>query len=180
MLERAKPSKQDIVLRKRVEQKIRDCVQKLMLRRIMNLDVLFVMPEIRYTVKGVVAGFAFCHSNMINFNWQLLKNNADEFIEQTVPHELAHILVFELFAGKRKPHGMEWRGIMRGMGAIPKRTHNYEVAKCYTILRNFVYACKCQEYNFTIIRHRRAEKGTKYSCRKCHTVLEFVKKKTLK
>ena len=50
----------------------------------------FAMPEVNYELRGIKAGVAYLQKNEIKFNRTLLLENADEFIRQVVPHELAH------------------------------------------------------------------------------------------
>ena len=53
---------------------------------------VFIPPQIHYELKGVKAGVAYLQRNTINFNRTLLLENSEEFIQQVVLHELAHIV----------------------------------------------------------------------------------------
>lgn len=64
----------------------------------------FTMPEVNYDLRGIKAGVAYLQKNEIKFNRTLLQENTDEFIRQVVPHELAHLIVYQMF-GRVKPHG---------------------------------------------------------------------------
>ena len=66
----------------------------------------FSVPTISYELRGVKAGVAYLQKNEIKFNRTLLLENSDEFIRQVVPHELAHLIVYQVF-GRVKPHGRE-------------------------------------------------------------------------
>ena len=66
----------------------------------------FPMPVVDYDVRGTKAGVACLQQNTIKFNRTLLMENPEEFIRQVVPHELAHLIVYQLF-GRVKPHGKE-------------------------------------------------------------------------
>ena len=71
----------------------------------------FTMPDVNYELRGIKAGVAYLQKNEIKFNRTLLLENADEFIRQVVPHELAHLIVYQMF-GHVKPHGREWQLVM--------------------------------------------------------------------
>ncbi|MFO6295826.1 SprT-like domain-containing protein, partial [Pseudomonas aeruginosa] len=63
----------------------------------------------------------------------LLLENQREFIDEVVPHELAHLLVWQHF-GRVAPHGKEWKWMMEGgLGVPAPRTHRFDLAS----VRNF-------------------------------------------
>ncbi|SEV79914.1 SprT [[Haemophilus] ducreyi] len=68
----------------------------------------FKPPTVNYTVRGLKAGVAYLQQNQIRFNPILSQENDQAFIQQVIPHELAHILVFQQF-GRVLPHGKEWQ-----------------------------------------------------------------------
>jgi Uncharacterized protein conserved in bacteria len=134
------------------------------------LQTQYIEPKIIYRAKGSVAGSAFLTRWEIQINSTMLYENGKIFIEEVVPHELAHLIVFKKF-GKVKPHGKEWQYIMsQVLGKIPKTTHNFEV-KSHD---SFVYYCQCQEHHLTKTRHNKIEHNkTEYLCRKCGTILKL-------
>ena len=58
--------------------------------------------------------------------WLLLRHG-EEFIDQTVPHEIAHWLIFCLYGREARPHGAQWRQLMELFGAEPRRCHDYDL-----------------------------------------------------
>ncbi len=62
-------------------------------------------PKLSYTQRGTSAGTAWLESYEIRLNPVLLMENSEAFIEEVVPHELAHLLVWKHF-GRVAPHGM--------------------------------------------------------------------------
>ncbi len=50
----------------------------------------------------------------IRLNPVLLLENSEAFIEEVVPHELAHLLVWKHF-GRVAPHGKEWKWMMESV-----------------------------------------------------------------
>lgn len=111
--------------------------------------VTLTMPEVRYDLRGTTAGQAFYKTWIIRLNTVLLLENVDDFIERTVPHELAHLACDKIYpeahvrariAGritKREPHGPKWQEIMRALGvAEVTRCHSYDVTNSKVIKSN--------------------------------------------
>lgn len=135
--------------------------------------------RVTYKLTGTKGGTASRKEPVINFNWVLLKENTDRFIETTVPHEVAHIVVCRLYKKGCRPHGREWKMVMRLFGITdPKRCHSYDTANCLRRKRTaYIYSCKCgKEFSLGVIRHRKLEKGVKYTCKVCRTALVFTGK----
>jgi len=107
-------------------------------------------PKLSYTQRGTSAGTAWLESYEIRLNPVLLLENSEAFIEEVVPHELAHLLVWKHF-GRVAPHGKEWKWMMQ------------------SVRRNtFPYRCKCQEHQLTVRRHNRVVRGEAvYRCVHC-------------
>lgn len=111
----------------------------------------FNFPTLSYDVKGKTAGYATYQKNHIRLNAQLLMENKEKFIARTVPHELAHLITWEVYKDditfrsyKRiAHHGSHWRKICRivGMDDVT-RTHSYDVSKS-TARKNKQYVWQC-------------------------------------
>lgn len=131
----------------------------------------FPMPEIRYDIRGVKAGVAYLQKNTIGFNRTLLLENPEEFIHQVVPHELAHLIVYQLF-GRVKPHGKEWQAVMEQVFQVTADTcHQFDVQSVQG--QTFTYRCECQEHQLSIRRHNRImRESAVYFCRKCKAPLK--------
>ena len=102
----------------------------------------------------------------IRLNPVLLLENQQAFIEEVVPHELAHLLVWKHF-GRVAPHGKEWKWMMEAVLGVPaRRTHQFELE---SVRRNtFSYRCRCQQHQLTVRRHNRVVRGeATYRCVKC-------------
>lgn len=130
----------------------------------------YTEPKITYRPKGSVAGSAFLTRWEIQLNTTMLHENDKTFIEEVIPHELAHLIVFKKF-GKVKPHGKEWQYIMTAiLGRTPKTTHNFSVHNN----NNYLYYCLCQEHYLSKVRHNKIQHNkTEYLCRKCGTILKL-------
>lgn len=137
----------------------------------------FRRPFIRYDLKGSTAGQALYSQWQLRFNVPLYKENTSQFIARTVPHEVAHLLVKELYTLHRvKPHGYEWRSVCRKIGMEEvTRCHNYDVkGHVNRHKRPYKYVCGCREFSLTITKHRRIRQGANYFCKSCKGTLQFV------
>ena len=86
-------------------------------------------PVLVYQQRGTSAGTAWLEKNEIRLNPVLLLENQQAFIDEVVPHELAHLLVWKHF-GRVAPHGKEWKWMMESVLGVPAlRTHRFELVK---------------------------------------------------
>jgi len=151
-------------------------VHKTMLKAEQVFGRSFTTPPVTFNLKGRTAGIyrwnpvnGFCSIRLNNI---LLKENEDVFIEQTVPHELAHHITRVLY-GRVSPHGREWKSVMIRLGVSPTRCHDYDVTNSQVRRgTRYVYSCdKCgKEHNITAYKHSRA---SRYRC-KCHGDITFT------
>src|SRR3546814_17001622 len=74
----------------------------------------FTRPEVCFKLRGQKAGVAHLTENKLRFNLQLYRENQDDFLKQTVAHEVAHLIAHHLFGARIRPHGEEWHLLMRG------------------------------------------------------------------
>ena len=136
--------------------------------------------DIRFDLTGNAAGmvrFVASGPPTIRYNQALLEKYHQEFIKQTVPHEVAHVMVALLHPHRTAPHGPEWRQMMAFFGAEPKRCHAYQVdGPGIRRLTRFNYQCGCREHQITAIRRNRIARGQRYYCRHCG---EFLKPEKL-
>lgn len=133
----------------------------------------FPRPELTFRRSGKNAGTAFLRQNRINFHPILYLQNQDAFVHDVVPHEVSHLLTWQLF-NKVKPHGKEWQSIMIDVfHRQPKTTHSFDVKS--VVGKQFEYRCSCSSHMLTVRRHNNITRGTQYKCRKCDTILLAVK-----
>ncbi|MGX2968386.1 SprT family zinc-dependent metalloprotease [Ursidibacter sp. B-7004-1] len=135
----------------------------------------FLPPTVNYDIKGMKAGVAYLQQNEIRLNPILLQENGDIFIQQVVPHELAHLLVYQQF-GLVQPHGKEWKMVMETVLGVPAETyHCFDTTSVQG--ERFSYRCECQTHQLSIRRHNAIlRQNRQYLCRKCKKVLVFVGK----
>ncbi len=110
----------------------------------------------------------------LRLNTVYLEDALAPMLEETVAHELAHLVVFHLRPRQRQaPHGHLWRTIMRDWyGVEPECTHAFDTDRVRARRqRRWLYACSCRQHWLTTVRHRRIEQGTLYCCRTCQAPL---------
>ncbi|WP_233407656.1 SprT family zinc-dependent metalloprotease [Marinomonas spartinae] len=151
-----------------IQRKVVDCIN----RANQFFGTEFELPNANLRQKGRAAGTAHLHKNEVRFNSYMYQQNPQDFLETVVPHEVAHIIVFQIYGNDVRPHGKEWQAVMHKVyGLPPQRTHSFDVPPPK---QSYYYQCHCQTHTFTKQRHTRAQKGTEYICKLCGTKLHFV------
>jgi SprT protein len=136
------------------------------------------VPEIKFDLKGRTAGSSNYHKGFLRFNVPLAVRNKEHFLQNIVPHEVAHwVQRWKYGYGKHcMSHGRQWKFIMVNvMGISPKRCHKYDTSETVTRrLKTYTYSCGCREHKVTSIKHNRIRRGYAYSCTRCGNKLERV------
>jgi len=145
------------------------------------------MPDIRFDLRGKSAGQARFeiertfgvvrkHTSSIRFNRLLMEENFKAFIDDVAPHETAHVIARQVYGGRIKPHGQEWKMIMREvLNKSPSVTHQFDVSRASP--KPFIYQCDCTnvQHALSTIRHNRIQrKQSSYLCRHCNATLSLV------
>lgn len=135
-----------------------------------KLNRRFPRPTTQFSLRGKSAGTAHLQQNKLRFNPILLSENCEAFMQEVVPHEICHLLCFQLF-GKTKPHGKEWQSLMLSVFALnPSTTHSFNVASVAG--REVDYHCACGPIKLSIRRHNKVVRGeNRYLCKRCKTHL---------
>lgn len=133
----------------------------------------FCTPTVSYQVRGLKAGVAYLQQNEIRLNPILLEENGDAFIRQVVPHELAHLLVYQQF-GRVQAHGKEWKMVMEEVLGVPAETyHGFDTQNVQG--KRFAYRCACQTHQLSTRRHNAILRGERrYLCRQCGEILSLL------
>jgi SprT protein len=134
----------------------------------------FARPEVSLKLRGQKAGVAHLQENKLRFNLQLYRDNCEDFLQQTVAHEVAHLVAHSVFGPRIQPHGAEWQQIMRGIYQLPPlRCHNYAVQR--RAVTRYIYRCQCIDgvFPFSSRRHAMVRRGQRYLCRRCRSPLNF-------
>lgn len=133
----------------------------------------FSRPLTQFSLRGKSAGTAHLHQNRLRFNPVLLQENSEAFLTEVVPHEISHLLCFQL-CGRTKPHGPEWQNIMWRVFSVPPRTtHSFDTQSVKG--QEIEYRCHCGPINLSIRRHNKVlRKETHYRCKRCKQTLTQV------
>jgi len=137
----------------------------------------FPRPKVLFTKRGQVAGTANHTKWVLNFNMVLLNENLEDFVHQTVSHEVAHLVTgvvypdtrisFDRFGRRtaRRSHGSEWKSVMIMLGVNPDRCHDYDVSNARVGNKrkttSFDYKCNGCDRVLPMgkIRHNRQQSG---------------------
>lgn len=140
--------------------------------------------SVLYDLKGRSAGQFRVRKRLceIRYNPTLFGLYFDDNLSNTVPHEVAHYLVYLLYPRRRtgyrrvKPHGLEWRELMAKLGADASVCHNYDLGLiAQRKERQFSYNCDCKQHQISCRRHNKIQSGmARYSCRYCKVELRIT------
>ena len=141
---------------------------------LLAFEKVFRVPTMAFNQRGNIAGSALLQKNIIKLNPKLFVENPDYFLSHIIAHELAHILVYQLYGIRVKPHGIEWKKMMYEVFDLPpKVTHSLDTKN--VSLKSFMYKCACQQIPLSVIRHNKVVRGKQsYICKKCKQALIVV------
>lgn len=138
-----------------------------------QLNLTLPLPTVSFRQRGKIAGSARLQSWEVRFNPVLLAENPQAFLDEVVPHEVAHLVTFHRF-GKVRPHGNEWQAVMTEVFGIPARTtHSFDTRSVQGQM--FRYRCQCREHQLTVRRHNKIRRQQAiYHCRTCRQPLQAI------
>lgn len=124
-------------------------------------------PAVLFDLKGRTAGQAFYQSNKLRFNNDLLLRYKHQFIEETVDHEVAHLLAHHINPDCQA-HGDTWRWCMKVLGhTTAERCHDMVTNSARKVAK-FAYSCDCGDtHRVGSKKHKKIQAGINYTCRKC-------------
>jgi hypothetical protein len=76
----------------------------------------------------------------------------EHYLKQTITHECAHLIAYNLYGSGISPHGVEWKGVMADLGVPALRCHEYDISNVqHKQKRNYKGYCKVcdKEINMT-------------------------------
>ncbi|WP_341503014.1 SprT family zinc-dependent metalloprotease [Gallaecimonas sp. GXIMD4217] len=128
----------------------------------------FPRPAVTLDLRGRAAGQAHHGKGQLRFNASLYRENRAAFLQEVVPHEVVHWLVWHHHDTRCRPHGREWQAMMSQVfGLAPRRTHDFAVRE-----DSFAYRCLCMEHRLTVRRHNKVQRGqAQYRCKGCGATL---------
>jgi SprT protein len=135
--------------------------------------------DIHFRQKGQCAGTAsWIYSTSeckLKFNRYFMESETEDMINQTVPHEVAHLIAYLHYGRYAKAHGREWKSVMRNvMGLNPERCHSYSMENAPNRGQRFDYTCGCMTHNVSKIKHNKMQRGQTRTCRTCKGNLKLI------
>lgn len=140
----------------------------------------FIVPEIRFDLKGNTAGYACFNynnpsQNYLRFNLDIARSNLDAFLNRTPAHEVAHIVAYKVFGRDIQPHGWQWQMIATQLGCGAERCHNFKTVKARKTNR-YVFNCSCgAKCGFGANIRSKIELGHRYFCKRCKSTISLDK-----
>jgi len=122
------------------------------------------VPEYRYTatdLRGRAAGQA-CYNREsevadIRLNLEAAKLDMRHMLEDTIPHEVAHIIAFH--NGTDRGHGRVWRSICIDLGGSGERCHSIGLTPARKVNRFKYITSNGGEVVLTSVRHNKLQCG---------------------
>ncbi len=165
--------KTEILPMNQLEYQVIQAVTRCIKRAGAYFQCTFPVPQVLFNQRGKSAGTAQLQSWQLRFNPVLLRENPQAFLDEVVPHEVSHLVVYARF-GRVKPHGREWQSVMSQVfGVAPKTTHSFDVSSVQG--KTYIYQCSCDQIALSVRRHNRVQREqVQYVCRRCQQPLLFV------
>ncbi len=87
------------------------------------------VPAVKINARlKTTAGLAYSLAHRVEFCAQLMWEHTEQFIRDTIPHEVAHIVTDMQYPGARS-HGPEWRSVMKTLSGI-------EATRCHQMVNS--------------------------------------------
>jgi SprT protein len=141
-------------------------------RRFDRIPVLF-------DLKGRAAGMfkVIGKRRLIRYNPWIFAKYFEENLRDTVPHEVAHYIVHEVYPRRStKPHGHAWKNLMAEFGADPGVTFDLDLDGIpQRSQKTHRYYCGCQLHEVSTTRHNRVQRRRmRYHCCSCNGLLVYT------
>jgi len=139
----------------------------------------FERVPVAFDLKGRSAGMfrTLGKQRTLRFNPWIFAKYYEENLRDTVPHEVAHYIVHEVYPKRgTKPHGWQWRELMARFGADAGVTFDRDLQGVpQRSQRSHRYFCGCQVHAVSTTRHNRVQRRrARYHCCTCDGLLVFV------
>lgn len=150
---------------------INECIQ-LFKQKFDNVEIppIYWNSKMRSTAGKVKSRRATRQVICVELNPHLL--TTAEKLRDTLLHELAHVAEIVLFGNGG--HGNTWKRCMQVLGQPATRCHDYDVEHLARRQQRVQAKCSCKTHAVSKVRANRIRQGTRYTCKKCATVVELI------
>lgn len=132
---------------------------------------VFELPQLSFELNSSrVAGQALLRGWKIKINPEFLEQYPDQVISRTVPHEVAHLVAFNVYPHAKQSHGPEWKSVAVKLGTEPTRCHSMHLPE----KQPHTYICSCQKFHVSNLIHRKIQNGQRRFCLKCKKDLVYL------
>jgi len=161
------------------QQQVVEMTEKYVRRAESIFDRRFARVPVLFDLKGRTAGMLkiIGRQRLIRYNPWIFGKYFEENLRDTVPHEVAHFIVHEVYPERGvKPHGREWQNLMAQFGANPGVTFDLDLGGVpQRTQRSHRYYCGCQVHEVSSTRHNRVQRRkVHYHCCTCAGRLVYV------
>jgi len=160
-----------------LKQDLQDTVLNAYIKAEKLWDREFELPKIVWDkISGRKLGMAHQLTNRLFFRTDLFYHNPDKYLEDTTPHEVAHLITHKLFP-YAKSHGREWKSVARCLGVVNPKSTSSGFQDVITTTRKskwYDYKCVCgQCLKLSQTRVNKLKRKTRvYWCTKCETTID--------
>jgi SprT protein len=127
--------------------------------------------QILFDIKGSTGGQSIYSKKQLRFNRKLAIDNEPEYMQNVIPHEVAHFVTKFKYGSSVSPHGKEWKKILIEVFRVPPKVrHHMDVSKVKIVRRKYKYicaACDGKEYLVGKTKHLAVLRGNVLYCPKC-------------
>jgi SprT protein len=143
----------------------------------------FDQIPVLFDLRGTTAGMYKVHGKRrwIRYNTWIFAKYYELNLRDTVPHEVAHYIIDEVYGRRAKPHGLEWRALMARLEADPGVTFKLDLSDIpQRQQRTHPYTCLCGSHQVSTTRHNRVLLGRGiYHCRNCDGELVYAPQRSM-
>lgn len=181
-------------IRKAFEEKLKECHSVCQKRTTKEIP----LPKVVFARLGTTAGRADTNRNWVIINPNYFDKHYDEQLNDTLPHEFAHLVAIFLYGlpsrvvvrkvrGIRMKrlrydyHGEDWRLIMTWLGQpLASRCHTFDDSKARlrSVDKPFRYSCGCKDFFHDVTGrvHKKEQLSISggYKCKRCKRPITFI------
>jgi len=120
-------------------------------------------------------GLAKLQQRQIEIGCYLYLQVSESEQQDTIIHETCHLVAHEIYGNKIRPHGDEWKSLMRKAGGTPKAVHKSLKTDSSKIPVRGMHRvfCGCGPLDVTTRFRNCMLRGKKYHCKKCQKNIAF-------